>query len=260
MGSHVRVNGVNLSYNLTGKGLAVLLLHGWTCNSSFWKEQVDFLAATHQVVTLDFRGHGESGTPGQGYTLESLAEDVHALLQVLDVGRVVAVGHSMGGMVAQQLAVSHPEDLSGLVLIATVCGNPEGGLISQRIASEAPRTGYRAAFLHYFPEWFTPDSEPSLVEWAKSEMLRTGEQVALSLVRAYQDLDFRAELPRLRIPCLVIGGQGDTSTPVARSQEIADLVPGARLVVIEGVGHFVPAGTASGDEPGYTGVPFAARA
>ena len=211
MDGRIAADGVNIAYTLNGSGPPVVLLHGWTCNRLFWREQTSFLARDHCVLAPDFRGHGQSCVPREGYTLERLAEDVHILMHDLGMWPGVIVGHSMGGMVAQQLAASHPEDLSGLVLVATASSDPQGTLLSRRIAAEAPVAGYRTAFLRYFPGWFLPEADPHLVEWAKSEMLRTPESVALSLVRAYQDLDFRTRLGEIRTPTLVIG-----ATPAER--------------------------------------------
>ena len=239
MDGRIAADGVSISYTLIGSGPPVVLLHGWTCNRLFWREQVPFLARDHRVLAPDFRGHGQSEVPDEGYTLERLAEDVHIVMRDLKMSPAVIVGHSMGGMVAQQLAASHGEDVSGLVLMATAAADPEGTLLSKRIAAEAPREGYRAAFLRYFPQWFIPEADPDLLEWVKSQMIRTPEPVSLGLVRSYQDLDLRPGLREVRVPSLVIGATGDVSAPPLRSQELARLITGARLVVIDGVGHFV---------------------
>jgi len=239
MDGRVTVAGADIAYTIRGSGRAVVLLHGWTCNRRFWREQVAALQCAHRSLALDLRGHGESSVPDRGYTLERLAEDIHEAVERLAVGPAVIVGHSMGGMAAQKLAIYHPEDVSGLVLITTTAADPDASLVSRRIAAEAAAGDYRTAFLRHFPAWFPVGADPHLVAWTKSEMLRTPERVAVSLVRAYQDLDFRPWLRDLSVPTLVIGARGDSSTPVDRSREIACLVPGAVLVVIEGAGHFV---------------------
>ncbi len=237
---HVTVgDDVCLVCALTGRGKPVVLLHGWLCNRSFWREQIPLLEPDHRVLALDFRGHGDSSVPEHGYTLRRLADDLHAVIQHLDFGPAVVIGHSMGGMVAQQLAVTHPGDVAGLVLVATTAADPEHALISNRIAEESADQGYQATFECYFPGWFPSGSDPDLVDWIKSQMLKVPEEVALRLVLNYRDLDFRNDLPTLSQPVLVIGATQDASTPLLRSEEITHLVPGSRLVVIEGSGHFV---------------------
>ena len=231
--------GVRLAYSLEGTGPAIALLHGWLCNRTFWREQAPALSADHRVLGLDFRGHGESEVPESGYSLEVLAHDVHAVIEELRLGPAVVVGHSMGGMVAQQIAVSHPEDLAGLVLVTTTAAAAEDVLISKRIIADADELGYKSALLRHYPDWFPPTANDDLVEWVTGQMLGTPEHVARSLVAAYGDTDFRDRLPLIRTPTLVIGATSDVSTPASRSRELARLIPAASLEVIEGAGHFV---------------------
>jgi len=216
----------------------VVLLHGWMCNRGFWREQVGPLSASHRVLALDFRGHGGSEVTDPGYTLDRLAEDVHEAMRALDATPAVVVGHSMGGMVAQRLAAVHPGKLTALVLVTTTAA-ADRSLISRRIRDDTPAEGFRAALLRHFPGWFLPTSDHELAEWVRSEMLRTPEHVALSLVDDYADVDLRPGLPHIQVPTLVIGATGDASTPPLMSEEIARLVPGATLAVIDGAGHFV---------------------
>ena len=239
MDNNITVDGVRMAYTLCGAGPPVVLLHGWACNRRFWRSQVEALSTDHRVLAPDFRGHGESDVPINGYTLARLAEDVHEVMWAMDMAPAAVVGHSMGGMVAQGLAVSHPQDLSALVLIATAAADPDGRLISGQIASEAVETGYHTAFQRYFAGWFPSDGDPDLREWVRSQMLRTPERVALGLVEDYGDFDFRNDLPGVRVPALVVAASSDASTVPARSEEIARLIRGARLVVIDGAGHFV---------------------
>ena len=172
---------VRLAYTLKGAGPTTVLIHGWACNRRFWKEQIPALARSHRVLALDLRGHGDSEVPDHGYTLSQLAEDVHTLIGDIGLGPVTVVGHSMGGMVAQEMALSYPDDLSALVLVATTAADPEHTLISKRIADNARELGFRAAFLREFPGWFSPNASRELVEWAKEQMLLTPERVALDL-------------------------------------------------------------------------------
>jgi pimeloyl-ACP methyl ester carboxylesterase len=215
------------------------MLHGWACNRRFWRRQFALLEGSNRVLALDFRGHGESSVPDSGFTLDRLAEDVHVLLHGLQLAPAVVIGHSMGGMVAQQLAITHPGDVRGLILVATAAADPEQHFISAQIANASRRAGFRAAFLESFPRWFLPASNSEIVSWVRSEMLATPERVALGLVKDYRHLDLRSRLPAINAPCLVIGASGDVSTPVTGSEVIARLIPGSELKIIEGAGHFV---------------------
>jgi len=141
--------------------------------------------------------------------------------------------------VAQRYALDYPDDLAGLVLVATAAADPENALVSRQIAATTPVEGYRRSFLRHSASWFTSDSDPELAAWVKARMLRTPEHVAMKLVDAYKDMDVRKELSALDVPTLVIGARGDVSTPVDRSVELSRLIPGANLLVVDGTGHFV---------------------
>jgi len=232
------VGGIKSAYVLAGRGPAIVLLHGWMCNRGFWKEQIRFLSKTHQVLAPDLRGHGCSDVPNRGYTLEQLSEDVFNVIEKLSIKRLVIMGHSMGGMVAQQFCVKHMEYVSGLILVTTVAADVQDRLISKRIAKESDMLGFREAFLRHWAGWFAPTTEASLIGWIQEKMLQTPENVALSLVRSYQRFDLREWLTGFSMPTLVIGACSDASAVPAESETLADLIPGAQLVLIEGAGHF----------------------
>ena len=231
------VKGCKIAYTLTGSGRPVVLLHGWMCNRRFWKEQIRFLADSHQILAPDLCGHGDSDIPAADYTIERLARDVRGLTESLGMEKMVLVGHSMGGMVAQQFCIHHPGRVSALILVTTIAADVKDRLISKRIAAEAGQTGFRDAFLQHFDGWFGPKTAPGLMRWVRDEMLRTPEVVGLSLVRSYQRFDLRAHLPGIRIPTLVICGGSDASAVPDESRALVDLIPGAQMVQIK-CGHF----------------------
>lgn len=236
---NIIVNEVRISYSVHGRGTPVILLHGWSCNQKFWKNQIGPLSKDHQVFAPDFRGHGLSEVPDDGYTLAGLAEDIHLMIENLNLPPTVVIGHSMGGMVAQQLAITHPNDVSALGLIATVASDPKHELVSARIEAQTPEIGYLDALTRHFPTWFSENATSGMREWSRAQMTKTPERVALAMTKDYKNLDFREELPKLRIPTLVVGASFDYSTTVIRSEEIANLIPNAKLVVIPNSGHFV---------------------
>ncbi len=238
MDHSIVVDGVKIAYTLSGEGKSIALLHGWMCNRTFWKEQIEFLSKTHRVLAPDFRGHGGSGSPEVGYTMERLAEDVYNLLMELGLKKVVVVGHSMGGMVAQQLCVQHMECVSGLILVTTIAADVEDQLISKRIEAESGTMGFREAFMQYFDGWFGTETDRRVVDGVRKKMLQTPEHVGLSLVHSYRRFDLRVHLPTFRMPTLVVGAGADASAVPVESQMLADLIPGARLAMIERCGHF----------------------
>jgi 3-oxoadipate enol-lactonase len=238
MDDYVTVNGVRIAYTLAGRGQPLLFMHGWMCNRQFWKKQIDAFSQTHQVVATDFRGQGESDVPEGGYGLGQLADDVFAVMSKLGIERTVVVGHSMGGMTAQEFCKRYMKHVSGLVLVTTIAADLEDRLISKRIERESKTLGFREAFLKYFDGWFAPDTDRTIVDWVREEMLKTPEKVGLDLVRAYSRFDLRADLPNFQVPCIVIGARADASAVPVESETLAKLIPDARLVMIEDCGHF----------------------
>jgi 3-oxoadipate enol-lactonase len=232
------VNGVKVAYTLSGEGLPIVLLHGWMCNRGFWNETMHFLSQSYQVLSIDFRGHGDSDVPNGGHFLEQLAEDAYEVIEELGFKRVVLVGHSMGGMVAQQFCVNHMDHVSGLLLVTTIAADIENRLISKRIELETPRLGFRNAFLKYFEGWFAPSTDQKLIQWVREEMLRVPEHVGISLVRSYRQFDLRSHLLNFSMPTLVIGAGADASAVPFESKILAETIPTAQLVMVKGSGHF----------------------
>lgn len=237
--AQVQVDSVRLAYSLSGNGPWMVLLHGWMCNRSFWRETVKPLVDHgFRCLRLDFRGHGDSEIPNSGYSIAQLAADVGLALDSLGVRSTVLVGHSMGGMVAQQLCLERPDLVKGLALVATIAADRGNQLISKRMEVESGDLGFRAAFEKHFHAWFSSDADPARVAWARREMLRTPPHVALDLVRSYRNFDLIHRLEEIEAPALVIGCWSDDSAVPEESRILARKIPGAHLKGLDGCGHF----------------------
>lgn len=235
----IEVNGVRLAYSLYGRGAGVVFLHGWMCNRTFWQRQCRELAGRDfRCLAVDFRGHGNSDAPAGGYSIRQLAADVSALMAALNFGPAVIVGHSMGGMVAQHFCLERPEQTAALVLVATIASDSEDRLISKRIFSDATRMGFPRAFDRHFDAWFAPGTPRTVRGWIKNQMRSTPDEMGLELVGAYSRFDLTGRLGEIRRPTLVIGTRSDDSAPPGQSRRLAELIPGARLALIEDCGHF----------------------
>ena len=235
----VRVHSVRLAYSFSGDGPWMVLLHGWMCNRSFWRETVKPLVSHgFRCLRLDFRGHGDSEIPDSGYSIPQLAEDVASALESLGVRSTILVGHSMGGMVAQQLCLDRPDLVGKLVLVATIAADRGNRLISKRIEVECADWGFRPAFNKHFPDWFSFHADPTRVAWARREMLRTPQRVALDLVRSYRRFDLTRRLGEIKVPALVIGCRSDDSAIPEESRILARKIPGASLEGLDECGHF----------------------
>jgi pimeloyl-ACP methyl ester carboxylesterase len=111
-------NGIKLAYDDRGAGDPIIVfVHGWTCDQSFFAPQAEHFAKRHRVVSVDLRGHGDSDKPHGPYPIGAYADDIAYLIVQLGLGKVVAVGHSMGGLAVAQLAASHPNCVAAIAMV-----------------------------------------------------------------------------------------------------------------------------------------------
>lgn len=250
-GRSVDVGGVSLAVAELGRGgRPLLLVHGFTGAKEDFGDWFEPLAAEGWwVVAPDLRGHGQSGHLGDeaGYSLSLMAEDLSALIDGLGWGSCSIVGHSMGGMAAQELVLSHPQRVERLVLMDTHHGPPEG------IGPDVVQTGVELIrseglsvlleLLEAFASAPAPSdarvraARPGFVEWNRSKLDRVDPAMyaamALALVHRTDRL---ADLASLAVPTLVVVGEEDAGYLPA-SRRMAAAIPGAELAVIAAAAH-----------------------
>jgi len=253
---HVRIHGHDIGYRRTGSGPAVLLVHGMAGSSATWRAVMPALGADHLVVAPDLLGHGESAKPLGDYSLGAYASGLRDLLGALDVGPVTVVGQSLGGGVAMQLAYQHPELVERLVLVNS------GGLGREVswILRALTLPGAEYVMPVVFPGFVREAGDalgralvrigiraPSLEEvWqAYASLTETANrQSFVRTLRAVIDLGGQSVSASDRLyltagmPTLIVWGDRDPIIPVAHAYAAHDAMPGSRLEVFEGIGHF----------------------
>jgi pimeloyl-ACP methyl ester carboxylesterase len=221
-------------------------LQGLALSSRFWFRMPELLTqAGYRVVTPDNRGTGRSDKPRGPYTMRRFARDVVAVLDHAGLERAVVAGISMGGMIAQELALRHPERVLGLVLLATSPGLPHGKLASPRtlltLLSLPFRRDGRALARLLLPRTHHPRARELLAEWPAA---MAAEPVPFSTfwshLAAATTHSTGSRLARLRCDTVVIHGADDMLIHPDNGRFLARRIPGAILEVLPDVGHGIP--------------------
>jgi len=234
-------DGVAIAYESGGAGSpALVFVHGWSCDRSYWREQMEHFAAEHRVVALDLAGHGDSGTGREVHSMAAFGGDVAAVLAALDIEQAVIVGHSMGGAVMVEAALAAPERVVGLV------GVDNFQDLEMEIAPEAI-DGFLGAIASDFPArvdaWvrtmFPAGADTALVDAVAGDMAAAPPAVALDAMREllnwYGGGEARARLALLRAPLVCINADAQPTDADA----MRAVVPGYGLHVMPGHGHFL---------------------
>jgi non-heme chloroperoxidase len=241
-------DGTKLFYRSWGAGKPVVFASAWMLNSQAWQYQMLPLSeAGYRCIAFDRRGHGRSEDPGQGFDMDTLAGDVASVMDGLDLSDATLVGHSLGCAEHVRYLTNHGQSrVRRLVLIAptTPCilksaDNPDG-------LDPAFFVGMRAAIAKDFPgviaanmkPFVGPETSQALLDWVTAMTQQNSLKAIIECNRTFTTADFRAELPRLSLPTLILHGDADVSAPLALTgKKTAALIPKAQLRVYEGAPH-----------------------
>ena len=231
----INVNDEKLFYAETcspNARLTMALVHGAGENHLVWPAQLRRVDDV-TVHALDLPGHDRSGVKGRS-SVGDYVEVVRGFLDALDVERAVIMGHSMGGAIAQQFALTHPARTAGLILVATGAKLRVAPPILNGILTDTEAT------LDLVTQFaWGPDAPEPMVELGRAQLAETLPEVMAGDYAACDAFDVRERLGQIAAPTLVIGGTADQMTPIKYAEYLADKIPGARLARIEGAGHMV---------------------
>jgi 3-oxoadipate enol-lactonase len=233
-------DGCRIAYRLDGpEHLPVLMLsNSIATDHRMWDGQVEDLARSFRVLRYDTRGHGGSDAPAGAYSADRLGRDVVELLDGLGVGPVHFCGLSLGGMIGQWLAIRAPERLRRLVLSNTAAHLEPAAYFDDLVARTLASHDLEATADMFMGNWFPAemvDTQPQTIAAFRAMVLGTSKIGLAGCFAAVRDLDLRRSLPVITTPTLVIGGEDDTVTLASHSQEIAEAIPGAELLMLPGV-------------------------
>jgi pimeloyl-ACP methyl ester carboxylesterase len=239
------IKGTTFHYLDRGHGMPVVLVHGFPLDSRIWEAQVEALSDRYRVIAPDLRGFGQSSS-NDPFTIESLADDLHALLKEIGALPAVLAGLSMGGYVALAFAKKYPRDLRGLALIDTRAeGDTEQGKQNRNKMIQLVREkGAKAVADDMFPEMIADDTVKHRQDVAhklrrimESQSRKTIEN---ALVAMRDRPDFTSELHNIPVPTLILVGEHDAITPPGLSEAMSKLIRHPTLTTIRRSGHMSP--------------------
>lgn len=237
------VNGIDLYYKISGDGQPLLFIHGLGSSSRDWEYQLPFFALRYQTIAFDLRGHGRSQKPPGPYSMSLFAKDTAELIKSLGIAPVHVVGISLGGMIAFQLAVDHPELIRSLVIVNS---GPE---VVVRTMRDRWNVFLRFAIVRLlgmrkmgevlskklFPKEAQADIQKLFVErWAENDT-----RAYLDTLSAIVGWSVTDQIHKINVPTLVIAADGDY-TPVSVKEAFVARMPNAKLTVVPNSRHATP--------------------
>ncbi|MCA9934300.1 MAG: alpha/beta fold hydrolase [Ardenticatenaceae bacterium] len=239
----IHVRDTTLYYETAGSGPPVLLLHGLGSSTRDWQLQVPVFAQTYEVVMVDVRGHGRSAKPRGPYSVPQFTADVVAFMEALHIAPVHMLGLSMGGMIAFQTAVDHPDLLRSMVIVNSypelVPHSLSDYLTWYRRHAIVQLMGMKRMGQYLGKTLFPEPHQIELRQMIAQRWTENDKRAYMASTRALFGWSMAAHLGDIRCPTLIIAADMDY-TPVAQKEAYTAKIPGARLVVIPNSRHATP--------------------
>ncbi|HYY90303.1 MAG TPA: alpha/beta hydrolase [Chloroflexota bacterium] len=233
-------DGVALAYEDAGQGEPpIVLVHGWTCDHTYFAPQAERYSRNHRVISVDLRGHGESDKPQQDYTMAQFADDLAWLCEQLRVQKPVVIGHSMGGVIAFELAARHPDLPAAVVADDAPIAPPQ--VVRDAIAPviEGVKTpNYRQVSQDFVANaLFMPTDDPALKARVVEGMSSAPQHVMASAIEHIFACDTETATAAVKVPALLLNAEGPV-WPLAGLARIKELCPQVMIGQTVGAGHF----------------------
>ncbi len=238
------INGANIEYYVEGDGPPLLLLSGVGAHADTWGERfLELLRDDFRTIRISNRGMGKSDAGEGTLTARVMGEDAAGLLETLGVKSAHVFGYSMGGFIAQELALAHPELVGGLVLGCTSCGfshsipqTPEAAARFGKVFALPPDERTKAFCLAMVTDEFAENEAEFMEDRAEAHQSTDPAAFArqFGAIAAFDSYD---RLPAISDPTLLIHGDRDIVIPSANSEILAERIPNATLQIVRGVGH-----------------------
>ena len=228
-------DGVPIAYSVEGDGeVAVVLIHGWSCDRTYWREQIEPLIGHYTVVSVDLAGHGSSGHERAEWTLQAFGADVQAVVEALGLERVILVGHSMGAPVALEATSLLGAGVLGVVAVDALHDASRRADPDQwQSLIESYETDFAGTCDQLVRSMFLDAADPDLVEQTVTDMCSGPAEIGTELIRRFGTYDSAAAMRAAGVPIRAINSASNP-TNVEANRQHADF----DVRIIEGVGHF----------------------
>ncbi|MBJ7603072.1 MAG: alpha/beta fold hydrolase [Candidatus Dormibacteraeota bacterium] len=227
----------SIHYDVAGSGVPLIFLHGVGSSARTWTGQVKDFGRTHLAVAPDLRGYGRSVAAAETVSTRRFAADIAALIEDLNAGPAHVCGLSMGGIVALNLWRDRPELVRSLALADTWATHPSAVATQPQRLAEIDAATMPELSRARMPAVYGPDAPPAMVELGVRVFASLDKAVYRAASADLWTQDLRDVAGSVTVPTLVLVGEHDTITPPPLAEELARLIPGARLVVVAGAGH-----------------------
>jgi len=240
----VRVGQIEMFYREEGQGDHVVWIQGLGLDHRGWALQISFFSPHFRCLTFDNRDTGQSGHSPGPYTIRTMADDTVGLMDALAIKQTHVVGLSMGGAIAQELAIHYPARVKRLALVATyTSGDPRGtDLLNSFIQMRArfTREEYQRAigpWLFSYQDYLIPGLVEAAIKKGMDDPYFLPPKVYARQVEAATTHDTEGRLKQIQAPTLIVAGEDDLLTPMRFARTLHENIPGSRLAVIHGTGH-----------------------
>ncbi|HEY9162835.1 MAG TPA: alpha/beta hydrolase [Desulfomonilia bacterium] len=237
----VSKDGVPISYEIYGAGEPTLVfVHGWSCDSRYWRAQLPYFSKKYRVVVIDLAGHGNSGLSRKDYTMKSFGEDVKAVADAAGGGKVILIGHSMGGSVIAEAAGLMPDNVIGLIGIDTL-QDIEYPLTQKelKMMTEPIEKDFRTGSREFIKQMILPGTDKKLSEWILSDISAAPPTVAMSamnnMMAQYITGDAAKIFDKIRVPVITVDGDMSAINYKANRRHMFSF----EAIIIKNADHFL---------------------
>ena len=240
-----KTENVNIYYEMIGQGEPLVMIRGISSNVDHWYEQVLVLSKKYQLLIFDNRGIARSSDPGGSFSTRDMAADTVGLMEAVGIKKAHVLGYSMGGMIAQEMALAYPEKVNGLILVATDCGislrikaKPEFSRLFSEMIRLGTNEAKKAAAGCLFAKQ-TVETRPDIIQRYTEVSLRfpASQKTLGKQWAAITQHDACDRLAKISSPTLVITGSEDELIPPENAKVMAQRIPVAQIISIDGGGH-----------------------